>query len=377
VITTRLLTRHEHFRRSIQAQLFELLLPLAAVAAALLVGAFVIGLSGLDPARAYVALGRGSLGSVRSFSETLVRFCPLALCALAVLVAFRSGFFTVGIEGQFYMGALATTVVALKLHAPSVVLALVSMFAGILAGALWALVAGVLKVKLGVNEVISTIMLNAIATLFLDYLVRGPLRAPNTELQYTAMIPRAAWIPHILAGTRLHLGVLIPILTAVLIHLFFWRTSAGYDVRVSGSNPVAARHAGINVGRSIMLAVAISGGLAGLAGAIEVQAVFHRLQAGIGSDYGYTAIPIALVGKTLPGATLLASLFFAALSVGATMMQLKAAVPLPLVVMLQGLVILFVIGSDALQSRFHNWRQLLVPEDTPQDPKIMRGTNLV
>jgi general nucleoside transport system permease protein len=377
VITTRLLTRHEHFRRSIQAQLFELLLPLAAVAAALLVGAFVIGLSGLDPARAYVALGRGSLGSVRSFSETLVRFCPLALCALAVLVAFRSGFFTVGIEGQFYMGALATTVVALKLHAPSVVLALVSMFAGILAGALWALVAGVLKVKLGVNEVISTIMLNAIATLFLDYLVRGPLRAPNTELQYTAMIPRAAWIPHILAGTRLHLGVLIPILAAVLIHLFFWRTSAGYDVRVSGSNPVAARHAGINVGRSIMLAVAISGGLAGLAGAIEVQAVFHRLQAGIGSDYGYTAIPIALVGKTLPGATLLASLFFAALSVGATMMQLKAAVPLPLVVMLQGLVILFVIGSDALQSRFHNWRQLLVPEDTPQDPKIMKGTNLV
>jgi general nucleoside transport system permease protein len=377
VITTRLLTRHEHFRRSIQAQLFELLLPLGAVAAALLVGAFVIGLSGLDPARAYVALGRGSLGSVRSFSETLVRFCPLALCALAVLVAFRSGFFTVGIEGQFYMGALATTVIALKLHAPSVVLALVSMFAGILAGALWALVAGVLKVKLGVNEVISTIMLNAIATLFLDYLVRGPLRAPNTELQYTAMIPRAAWIPHILAGTRLHLGVLIPILAAVLIHLFFWRTSAGYDVRVSGSNPVAARHAGINVGRSIMLAVAISGGLAGLAGAIEVQAVFHRLQAGIGSDYGYTAIPIALVGKTLPGATLLASLFFAALSVGATMMQLKAAVPLPLVVMLQGLVILFVIGSDALQSRFHNWRQLLVPEDTPQDPKIMKGTNLV
>jgi simple sugar transport system permease protein len=368
--------RRQRFWLALQPQFFELFLPLGAVLAALLVGAFVIRLSGLDPARAYLALARGAFGSIRSFSETLVRFCPLGLSALAVLVAFRGGFFTVGVEGQFYMGALATTVVALKVHAPPAVLVTVSMFAGIIAGALWALVAGALKVRLGVNEVISTIMLNAIATLLLDYLVRGPLRAPNTELQYTAMIPRAAWLPHILAGTRLHPGVLLPIFAGVLVYIFFWRTSAGYDVRVSGANPVAARHAGIGVGRSILLAVSISGALAGLAGAVEIQAIFHRLQAGIGSDYGYTAIPIALVGKTLPGATLLASLFFAALGIGATMMQLKAAVPLPLVVMLQGLVILFVIGGGSLKSTFRNRRRML-PDGTSQNPKDTGDTEIV
>jgi ABC-type uncharacterized transport system permease subunit len=349
--------------RIFPAHFFGLLFPVGAAFAALLVGAVVIHFAGLNPATAYGALWRGAFGSVRNFSETLVRFCPLALSALAVLVAFRSSFFTVGVEGQFYMGALATTVVALKFTAPPIVLLPVSMLAGIVAGALWATVAGLLKVRLGVNEVISTIMLNAIATLFLDYLVRGPLRAPGSELQYTAMIPRSAWLPHILTGTRLHLGVFLPLVAAALVYIFLWRTSVGYDVRVSGSNPIAARHSGINVERSVLLAVAISGGLAGLAGAVEIQAVFHRLQAGIASDYGYTAIPIALLGSTLPGPTLLATLFFAALGVGATMMQLKAAVPLPLVVLLQGLVILFAVGSNTLKSKFQDWRQTSAPED--------------
>jgi ABC-type uncharacterized transport system permease subunit len=344
----------------------ELLLPVAAVAAALLLGALIIALAGLNPLQAYAALARGAFGSVGSFSETLVRFCPLALCSLGVLVAFRAGFFSIGADGQLYMGALAATVVALKTPAlPAIVTISLALAAGMAAGALWALVAGALKVRLGVNEVVSTIMLNAIASLFIDYLVRGPLRAPGADLQYTSLIPKSAWLPRILPHTRLHAGVFLPLIAAALVWIFLWRMSAGYDLRVTGANPVAARQAGINVGGSVLRAVAISGALAGLAGAVEIQAVFHRLQAGIGSDYGYTAIPIALVGKTLPGATLLAALIFAALGVGATMMQLKASVPLPLVVLLQGLIILFVVGSDVLVPKLRNWRQAPPVENPP------------
>lgn len=339
-------------RLSSQLPVAEIVLALGAIASALAVGAVIIAIAGLDPLHAYRALFNGAFGSVRSFSETLVRFCPLALSALAVLVGFRAGFFTIGVEGQLYMGALATTATALLLpNLPPMVLVPLAMAAGIAGGALWALLAGYLKVRFGVNEVIGTIMLNYIAVLLVDYAVRGPLKAPGSELHYTDIITESAWLPVIMDKSRLHIGVFIPLIAAFLVYLFLWRMSAGFKVRVSGASPTAARHAGMDPKRSILIAVAVSGALAGLAGAVEIQGVFHRLQAGIASDFGYTAIPIALVGKTLPSATLLASLFFAALGVGATMMQLKAAVPLPVVVLIQGLVILAVVGSEAFKSR--------------------------
>lgn len=331
----------------------ELSLAIGAVLAALIVGAVLMELANLSAIDAYLALWKGAFGSVRSTAETLVRFCPLALSALAVLVGFRAGFFTIGVEGQMYMGALATTMVALALpDLPAIILIPLAMLAGIVAGMAWALLAGLLKVRFGVNEVISTIMLNYIAVLFVDFMVRGPIQEPGSNLQNTALISEAAWLPIMLERSRLHIGVLLPIIVAILVSVFLWRTAAGYRVRVVGANANAARHAGINVNRSILLAVAISGAIAGLAGAVEIQGVFHRLQAGVASNHGYTAIAITLVGKTLPSATLLASVLFAALSVGATMMQMKAAVPLPVTNLLQGLVILLVVGSEVLKRPF-------------------------
>lgn len=336
--------------------LLELSLAVGAVIAALAVGALLIVMADLNAVDAYAALWKGAFGSVRSTAETLVRFCPLALGALSVLVGFRAGFFTIGVEGQLYMGALATTMVALFLpDLPPVVLIPLAMLAGVVAGTLWALLAGVLKVRFGVNEVISTIMLNYIAVLFVDFMVRGPIREPGSNLQNTALITDAAWLPVMLERSRLHIGVLLPILVAVAVSVFLWRTSAGYRLRVVGANANAARHAGINVNRTILIAVATSGAIAGLAGAVEIQGVFHRLQAGIASSHGYTAIAITLVGKTLPSATVLASVLFAALSVGATMMQMKAAVPLPVTNLLQGLVILFVVGSEVLKKPLKAW----------------------
>lgn len=330
----------------------EIALAFGAVLFALAVCGVIMALADLDPFAAYANLWRGAFGSVRNLTETLVRFCPLALSALAVLVGFRTGFFTIGVEGQFYMGALGTTLAALWFpHLPPVVLVSLAMLSGMIFGGLWAALAGYLRIRCGVNEVIGTIMLNFIAVFLVDFLVRGPIKEPGAELHYTAIITKNAWLPMLMERSRLHIGILLPVVAAILVYLFMWRMSSGFSLRVSGMNPIAARHAGINDKRSILLAVTVSGALAGLAGAVEIQGVFHRLQAGIGNDYGYTAISFMLVGKMLPLATLFSALLFAALTVGATMMQLKSAVPVPVVIMLQGLVILFVVGSEAFKTR--------------------------
>jgi simple sugar transport system permease protein len=349
-------------RRDLPPALAELALAMCAIVGALAIGAALIASAGLDPLNAYLNLWNGAFGTIRATAETLVTFSPMSICALAVLVGFRAGFFTIGVDGQLYIGALTATVAALYLPAlPSAAMIPLVMMAGMLGGMAWALIAGLLKIRFGVNEVISTIMLNNIAGLFIDYMVRGPIRAPQTELHYTSLIPETSWLPVILDRTRLHSGVVLPLLCAALVYALLWRMTVGYRIRVVGANPTAARHAGIDVGQTLLAAVAVSGALAGLAGAVEVQGVFHRLQAGIAGDVGYTAIPVALVGKTLPGTTLLAALFFSALTVGATMMQLKSKVPLPMVSMLQGLVILFVVGSEAFKGRLagHGLRQLL------------------
>jgi simple sugar transport system permease protein len=333
-------------------------LTLGAVAAALAVGGLLVAFIGARPGAAYYELWAGGFGSWRNMSETLLRFCPLALCALAVSVGFRASFFTIGVEGQFYFGALAATMAGIWFPGlPAFVLIPLAMACGIAAGALWALVAGGLKVAFGVSEVIGTIMLNYIAVLFIDYLLRGPIRAPAADVQYTPLIAAAACLPRIFKGARLTWGILVPFGAAGLVHLFMERTAPGFRIRAAGANPVAAGYAGIDSRRSLLLAAAVSGGLAGAAGALEIQGVFHRLQAGIASDYGFTAIPIALVGNLLPAPTLVAALLFAALDVGATMMQLKASVPLPLVKVLQGLIILFVVGSRALPMvvRLRRW----------------------
>lgn len=326
-----------------------LALTLLSLGAALAAGACLMGAVGIDPGAAYRELGLGGLGTARSVAETLLRFCPLALCALAVAVGFRASFFTIGVEGQFYLGALGTTLTALAFPGlPPLVLVPAAMAAGMAAGAAWGLVAGWLKVRFGVNEVIGTLMLNYLAVLWVGYLLRGPIRAPGSDLQFTPLIPAAAMLPRVVPWARLSWGIVVPLLAAYAVQVFLQRTWAGFRAQAFGANPVAARLAGIPGGRSIMVVTAVSGALAGLAGALVIQGEFHRLQAGIGADYGYTAIPIALVGQLNPAGTLVTAFIFAAMDVGATMMQLKASVPLPMVKLLEGLMILCVVGGRML-----------------------------
>lgn len=326
-------------------------LTLLSLAAALAAGAGLMAAVGIDPVTAYRELGLGGLGTPRNVAETLLRFCPLALCALAVAVGFRASFFTIGVEGQFYFGALGTALAALAFPGlPPLILIPAAMAAGMAAGAVWGLLAGWLKVRFGVNEVIGTLMLNYIAVLFVQYLLRGPIRAPGSEVQFTPLIPAAAMLPRVVPWARLSWGIAVPFLAGYAVQVFQRRTWAGFRAQAFGANPLAARYAGISGSRSVLVVTAVSGALAGLAGALVVQGEFHRLQAGIGADYGYTAIPIALVGQTNPAGTLVTAFLFAAMDVGATMMQLKAAVPLPMVRLLEGLMILFVVGGRMVLS---------------------------
>jgi simple sugar transport system permease protein len=290
----------------------------------------------------------GAFGSINGLAETLVKATPLLLASLGVSVAFRSRLFNVGAEGQLYIGALAATLVAFRTGglAPGLAIALV-ILAGALGGGAWGLIPGYLKARHGLDEIIVTIMLNYVATLLISFLVRNNLRDPSGYLPHSAPLPSATVLPVIVAGTRLHAGLFIALAAALLVFILLWRTRVGYELRMVGTGPEAARAAGINVALTTVVAMTISGALAGLAGMSEVAGVHHRLLEDISPGYGFTAIAIALLGGNSPLGITLASFLFAGLDVGSSAMQTRVGVPVHVVTVIQGAIILLVVGREA------------------------------
>ncbi len=333
------------------------LIPLAAVLAALAVGAILLLIAGANPLAAYRPLFLGALGSTYGLTETLVKTCPLLLVGLGIAIAFRGGVINIGAEGQIIVGALATTVVALGLpDLPGVALIPLVMLAGALAGAVWGGIPGLLKARLGVNEILSTIMMNQIALQAAMFLLRGVLIDPE-EIAYgtgypqSSQLPQQVWLVRLIPRTRLHWGIPLAVLLAVLVYVFLWRTTIGYRIRAVGVNPDASRYAGINVPRYLVLAMLLSGGFAGLAGAIEVLGIHHRMLDGISAGYGFSGIVAALFGRLHPLGAIPASVLFGALLVGADMMQRAVGVPSGMVNALQGLVVIFVVSSELWSRR--------------------------
>ena len=225
------------------------------------------------------------------------------------------------------------------------------LVAGAIAGALWAALAGLLRVYFRASEVVTTIMLNYIAIIFTSYLVTGPLKDPGVPYPQSAKLARDLWLPRFLPPTRLHIGILIAATLAVAAYVFLFSSSAGYAVRVVGLNPRAAAYAGINVAKNVLIAMAVSGGLAGLAGAIEIDGVNYRLYQDISPGYGFEGIAVALLANNNPLAAIASGVLFAALRSGSEIMQISAQVPQVLVFIIQGLVILSVVAFAALQYR--------------------------
>jgi simple sugar transport system permease protein len=320
--------------------------PIVSVLLALLVSAGIISIMGVDPLTAYYWMFKGALGSNNSIAETLLKATPLILTGLSFALAMRCGLLNIGAEGQLFMGGLAATIAGIYLTGMPMVIHLpIAIMAGFVGGGLWGLVAGLLKVRFGANEIITTVMLNYVAIFFVGYMVHGPLLEPPGFLPQTPMVAASAMFPKILAGTRLHAGLLIALIALLLFYILLWKTKLGYEIRVVGSNQDAAKYAGMNPKKSILLAMFFSGGLAGLAGMSEILGVQLRLMEKFSQGLGFDGIAIALLGQNGPIGVLLASLLFGAMRSGANIMQLVTGVPVAIIYVIQALVVLFVVCS--------------------------------
>lgn len=320
----------------------------AATLAALAIGALLVLLAGANPLTGYLALVMGAFGSVNSVAEVVVKTTPLLLAGLGIALAFRAGYWNIGAEGQLYMGALAATWVGLNAGAwPAAVALPAAVAAGFAGGALWGLVPGLLRARLGVSEIINTIMFNYIAIYLVSWLVTGPLKEEGGFLPQTDLIADPAVLPRLLPPTRLHAGVLLAVAAAAALYWLMVRSTLGFRVRVVGGNPEAARYAGISVNGTWVLVAAVSGGLAGLAGMSEISGVHQRLLEDVSAGYGYTAIVVALLGWLHPLGVVVAAVLFAALRVGADAMQRALGIPVALVYIIQALVVLFVLARGA------------------------------
>jgi len=320
-----------------------LLMFLASTIVGLLFAAILIWLSGKDVELAYYSLIYGSLGNVFNLSEMLMRTTPLLFSGLAVALAFHCGLFNIGVEGQLIIGGLVAGWAGYAIHGlPWIIHFPLCLLLGMCSGALWGLLAGILKAWRGVHEVISTIMLNYIAFCLTNFLVSsgGPLKAEG-QLPATPFILESARLPHLIPGTRFSGSIFLALLAAFFVDYLLWKTRLGYHIRVVGKNPFAAEFGGISPRFTIIYTMLLSGGLAGLAGAVEVLGLHYRFYGAFSPGYGFDAIAIALMGNLHPFGVLLASLLFGILRVGSTQMQLTANVSQDIVYAISGVIIFF------------------------------------
>jgi ABC-type uncharacterized transport system permease subunit len=339
----------------------DISLPILATIAALLVGAVMLLLLKVNPIEAYQAMWEGAFGNQNAVAETLVKATPLLLVGLGICISFKGDVINIGGEGQMIVGALLGTLVGLTfVDLPGWMLIPIALLAGFIGGAVWGGIPGILKAYFNVNEILSTVMMNAIAVQLMNLLLRGPMIDP-AQAKLASKIPQTGrlldafqlprWIP-----TRLHLGALIAVALAVLVYILLWRTSWGYRIRAVGQNPDASRYAGIKVKRYIVLALVLSGAFAGLAGVMQVYGVNYRMitdgsASGFTGSAGFNGIVAALFGQLHPLGTIPASILFGALLVGANKMQRVVQVPSALITALNGLVVVFVVSSEIWRRR--------------------------
>ncbi len=339
-------------KRAAQSPLTVVIITLLSVLLALFFGGIFLYLTGNDALKVYGVMLSGAFGSYYGISETIVKAIPIALCALGISIAFRMQLWNIGAEGQLYMGAFAASWVPLSFpDMPALVALPLMMLLGALAGGLWSYLPAIPRAYLGVNEIITTLMLNYVAILWVDYLVYGPWKDPDGfNFPLSAPFPDWAMLPTI-GGSRIHAGVLFALVLAVLLYVVLFRSKWGFEIRVIGSSETAARYAGMNIRRNILAVMFISGALCGLAGMAEVSGITGRLQHALSPGYGFTAIIVAWLSKLNPFTILLVSVLFGGLQVGGYLVQ-TSGVPATVASMLQGAILFFVLGGDI----FTNYR---------------------
>jgi simple sugar transport system permease protein len=337
-----------------QTLLRQLLFPLIAVVAAFIVGGILILLIGDNPIVAYQLLIGSALSWPDGIGYTLFHSTPLIFTGLAVLVGFRCGLFNIGAEGQLYIAAFATAWVGITFATLSPwLLVPLGFAAAILMGAFWGAIPGVLKARFGSHEVINTIMLNFIAIALVSYFTQYHYKVPGDPILQTSMIGNGAhiarlgkFVPGLPERIPLNIAFLLALLSCLLVYLFLWRTKWGYEIRATGSNPSAAEYGGISIRKQIVLAMAVSGALAGMVGINEVMGYRYRYYDGFSDQYGFTGIAVALLGRNHPVGVILAALLFAVLQHGGIYVDgFSENVTKDIVQVLQGIIILFVAAE--------------------------------
>jgi simple sugar transport system permease protein len=321
---------------------------LASGFAALPIIAIIFLVYGVDPLLAFGRIFYGAFGNLYSISETITKSIPLILCAVGLTIAFQTVFYNIGAEGQLLMGAIFGTGVAISFPDLPAYILLPFMFAsGLLGGALWGLMPAILKVRFRTNEVITTLMMNYIASKSLEYLVYGPWRGEDVwGFPYTSRFSVSARLPTI-GWTRIHWPTLIIALaSALMIYILIYRTRPGVEIKIVGKNPDAARYLGINSSRVLLLVMLISGGLAGMAGVGEVAGIQHRLRVGLSPGYGFTAIIIAWLSRLHPLSTVLVAILFGGLLVGGEMIQISLGLPFGTIQMFNGVFLFSILSGE-------------------------------
>jgi simple sugar transport system permease protein len=388
-------------------QTVDALLPLLAVVGALMIGAVILLFLKTNPIEAYQVLLSGGFTSKNGLADTLVVATPLLLVGLGIVIAFRANVINIGAEGQLIVGAVLTTYLAVQLGdvLPGFVVIILCLLAGSLMGGVWGAIPGYLKARLGVNEILSTVMMNQIAIQVAYYLLRGVMMDPaelaaGTNIPHSARLPKPTDLPRftdiaqwlgftetakeqgltgfwaelyglLVEPTRLHSGLILAIIMGILVYIFLWRTTIGYRIRAVGLNPHASRYAGINVPGYMVLSLGLSGAFAGLAGAVEILGLHHRMfePTAVSAGYGFSGIVAALFGKLHPLGTIPSSILFGGLLVGGDKMQRAVQTPQVLVTALLGLIVLFVVSSEIWSRRRAN-RRVVVSSDEPPISKI-------
>ena len=320
----------------------------------LVISALLILACKASPVEAASLFVKGIFGTKASFAEIFVKACPLILTGLGCAVAFRTGFFNIGAEGQFYVGAISATLVALGLpQVPGVVRIVLCMVVAFVCGGIWALIAAVFKTRFNISEII--VMLNYIVINFLGYAVRSFLMDPAGNVPQSAKIDQAAQLPNLITSTRFHAGIVLAFVLAAVVWFLMEKTTVGYELKAVGLNQRAAACNGVPVVRSIIFSAFLSGGLAAIAGSIEVLAIQKKLMEGISGDCGYTAVLIALVAFNRPLGVVAVAILYAAMEVGASSMQRQLGVPAAIVSIIIGVVVVLILAKELL--RWYNLRK--------------------
>lgn len=319
---------------------------LLAIAISFAFASILFILTGANPFLAYYYIFFGAFGDLLLITETFVRATPILLVSLGLAISFKCKVWNIGAEGQLYMGAIIGTLAALSMGESPLTL-LISILFATLGGAAWASIPAFMKSKLGINEVITTFLMNYVAINLIQWLLAFPLKSPETLFPESARIPSSAIFPIIIAHTRFHLGILISFLIILpLIYFLIMKTTFGFKIKAVGENPEAAKYSGINVNRIIFMALVTSGALAGIAGFFEVSGVQYRMRPTISPGYGYTGIVIALLGQNNPIGIAFASIFIAAIMNGSSTMSRVLNQPQGIVDFIQGVLIIMILVSD-------------------------------